>query len=165
MSLYYPLWIQNTQGFCTVHVVICFSSVFLLPSCPLSFIFCCDILPVLCEIRHLTRNIQIYAHTHGAEPAYYLWNLDQTRPDCLRHFVSPAMSPGTWHRALSARKAFPSPCLVVSSDPLTDRADFLCADRHPLHHAKETDGMKEIGINKILKSLISLVSPQLPPSC
>lgn len=39
----------------------------------------------------------------------------------------------------------------VSSYLVTDRADLLRADRHPLHHAKETDGMKEIGTNKIKK--------------
>lgn len=39
----------------------------------------------------------------------------------------------------------------VSSHLLTDRADLLCIDRHPLCHAKETDGMKGIGINKIKK--------------
>lgn len=39
----------------------------------------------------------------------------------------------------------------VSSHLLTDRADLLCVDRHPLRHAKETDGMKGIGINKMKK--------------
>lgn len=39
----------------------------------------------------------------------------------------------------------------VSSSLLTDRANLLCVDRHPLRHAKEADGMKEIGINKIKK--------------
>lgn len=71
------------------------------------------------KMRHLTRNIQIYAHTHGAEPAYYLWNLDQTLPDCLQHFVRLSMSPVVWHRLSRSRKAFPSLCLVcqlLSSD-------------------------------------------------
>ena len=39
----------------------------------------------------------------------------------------------------------------VSSSILTDGANLLCVDRHPLRHAKEADGRKEIGINKIKK--------------
>lgn len=53
----------------------------------------------------------------------------------------------------SSPRGRPSQACVwfVSSYLLTDRADLLWVDRHPLHHAKETDGMKEIGINKIKK--------------
>lgn len=71
------------------------------------------------KMRHFTRNIQIYAHAHRKEPAYYLWNLDQTLPDCLQHFVRLSVSPVIWHRFFPSWKAFPSLCLVcqlLSSD-------------------------------------------------
>lgn len=64
------------------------------------------------KMRHWTRNIQIYAHTHGTAPAYYLWNLDPTLPDCLQHFVRLPLRPGVWHGPARSRKAFPGPCLV-----------------------------------------------------
>lgn len=64
------------------------------------------------KMRTLTRNIQIYAHAHGKEPADYLWNLDQTLTDCLQHFVRLFLSPVIWHRFFPSWKAFPSLCLV-----------------------------------------------------
>lgn len=66
------------------------------------------------------------------------------------------LAPGT---GPSRTEGLPKPVSGCQLPPLTDRAGSLCVDRHPLHHAKETDGTKEIGINKILKSLISLGLP------
>lgn len=112
-SFYYKLWTQNTQGFCTTNVVVCFSFIFDPHSGPFPFTFHRSIYFLFCaKMRHLTRNIQIYAPAHGKESAYYLWNLDQTLPDCLQHFVRLSMSPVIWHRFFSSWKAFPSLCLV-----------------------------------------------------
>lgn len=91
----------------------CFSFIFDPPSCLLSFCFFAVIYFLFyAKMRHLTRNIQIYAHAQGKEPAYYLWDLDQRLPDCLQHFVRLSVSPVVWQRVSPLRKAFPSPCLV-----------------------------------------------------
>lgn len=128
---YYPLWIQNTQDFCTVCVVMCFSFVFPLPSCPLSFIFL--LWYTSCSMRNKAldqkySNLCAYARSRacllsmksGSDASWLSATLCQPRRE-------------SWHlaRGPPARKAFPSPCLVVSSSPLTDRAASLCVDRHP----------------------------------
>lgn len=52
----------------------------------------------------------------------------------------------------------------VSSDLLSDRAGLRRSDRHPLPHAKETDGTKEIGINKTREVEFPWSSRGTPPS-
>lgn len=61
------------------------------------------------------------------------------------------MSPVIWHWSLPYRRPSQARVSFVSSYLLSDRAGLLRVDRQPLHHAKETDGMKEIGINKMRK--------------
>ena len=95
--------------------IFCFSFIFDPPSCLLSFCFFAVVYFLFyAKMRHLTRNIQIYAHAHGKEPAYYLWDLDQMLPDCLQHFVRLSVSPVVW-QSLSLAEGLPKPVSGLSA--------------------------------------------------
>ena len=140
---------------------ICSSFVFDPPSCPL--LFHCLLWYTSCSLRKWGTWPEIFKsmriHTEQSLLIIYeIW---------IRRFliVCNILSDSPWVLSSgtdSLAHGRPSQACVwfVSSYLLTDRADLLCVDHHPLHHAKETDGMKEIGINKIKKNLISLVFPQ-----
>lgn len=114
-----------------------FSCVFDPSSSLFNFIFYCDILPVLCKNEALDQKYSNLCACTREEPAHYLWNLNQTLPDCLQHFVRLSVSPVIWHDSFPHGRPSRVCVWFVSSYLLTDRADLLCADRHPFTMPRE----------------------------
>lgn len=130
----------------------CFSFIFDPPSCLLSFCFL--LWYTSCSMQKWGTWPEIFKsmrmHTEKSLLIIYeIW---------IRRFliVCTILSDSPWVLS-SGRESLPrgrpsqARVWFVSSSLLTDRANLLCVDRHPLRHAKEADGMKEIGINKIKK--------------
>lgn len=128
-----------------------FSCVFDPSSSLFNFIFYCDILPVLCKNEALDQKYSNLCACTRRGACSLSMKSESDASWLSATFCQTLCESCHLARFFPSWKAFPSLCLVCQLLSSDWQSRLTLCWSSPLHHAKGTDGMREIGINKIKK--------------